>query len=259
MAVCIEQRMINKKDIILFYTKAKLEEDVFENHFGILWWILDPLMTAFVYYVVFHVILHSGRENYIPFLFIGIVAWKWLASSVKAGSNAISSQKNLFKKIYLPKIIFPWIEINFATFKFLVTLTIVVLVYPLLGSKVTLNHLYLPLVVLCQFSFTLGIITFLASLTPFFPDFNMMVNHLLKLAFYPSGILFAADRVPRRLKFIMEYNPMAQAIESYRNILMYGSGPAFNGLFLMFFLGMFFYATGTLLINRLDGQYAKLP
>lgn len=251
--------MLNKKDIVLFYTKAKLEEDVFENHFGVLWWLLDPTLTALVYYIVFHVILHSGREHYIPFLFIGIIAWKWLAGSVKAGSVAISSQKNLFKKIYLPKIIFPWIEINFTTFKFLVSLVFIAIVFLLFKYPLTMNYFFLPLVVFCQFVFTIGVVTFMSSLTPFFPDFNMMVNHLLRLAFYPSGILFAADRVPAKMRFIIDYNPIAQAIESYRNIILFGKGPSYIGLFLLLSVGIIFYAIGASVINKLEGKYAKLP
>lgn len=250
--------MISKKDIVVFYTKARLESDVSENYMGYLWWILDPMLSALVYYVVFDIILHQGRPDYIPFVFIGIVAWKWFATCVKNGGTAIGSQRTLIKKVYLPKIIFPWIEINFATVKFFFAILFITLLFPFLGYKVTINHIYLPSLIICQFVFMLGISTFLASLTPFFPDFNMLITHLLRLAFYPSGILFDIDRVPERFKFLMEYNPMTQAITGYRNIIMHGSPPPFHGMVMLVVCGFVFYAMGDALIKQLEGKYAKL-
>lgn len=242
----------------MFYTKAKLEEDAYGNYMGYLWWILDPVMSAMVYYVVFQLILHSGRKDYIQFLFIGIVAWKWFSTGVKNGSTSISNQKSLFKKVQLPKIIFPWIEINFLTVKFIFAILFIALIYPFLGFPVTLNHLYLPVLILCQFIFTLGVGTFLASLSPFFPDFNMMISHFLRLAFYPSGIIFSIDRVPEQFRFLMIYNPMARAIEGYREILMHGHRPPGEGMLMLMVFGLLFYGMGTYVISNFEGRYAKL-
>jgi ABC-type polysaccharide/polyol phosphate export permease len=250
--------MVNKKDIILFYTKAKLEEDAYENYMGFFWWILDPVMSALVYYVVFHLILHSGRKDYIQFLFVGIVAWKWFSAGVKSGSTAISNQKALYKKVFLPKIIFSWIEINFLTVKFLFAMLFIAAFYPFIGFPITINHIYLPSLIFSQFVFTLGIGTFFAALSPFFPDFNMMITHLLRLAFYPSGIIFSVERVPMKFRFIMTYNPMARAIEGYRNIIMYGERPSSMGMIMLIVLGVLFYVTGALIIKKFEGRYAKL-
>lgn len=250
--------MLNKKDIILFYTKARLEDDVVGHYMGFLWWLLDPALSAMVYYVVFDLILHRGRPDYIPFLFVGIVVWKWFQTGIKLGSNAIASQKNLYKKVYLPKIIFPWIEINFTTIKFCLALLIILISYPLLGYKITLNHLYLPVLILCQFIFTLGLSTFIAALTPFFPDFNMLISHILRLAFYPSGVLFSIDRVPERFQFLIAYNPMAQAVDGFRNIVMHGAPPTTLGMTLLLGVGIFFYGCGHALIQKFEGRYAKL-
>jgi ABC-type polysaccharide/polyol phosphate export permease len=250
--------MVSKKDIVLFYSKAKLESDIVENYMGFLWWVLDPIMSALVYYIVFDLLLHRGRQDYIQFLFIGIVAWKWFATSIKSGGSSISNQKSLIKKVYLPKIVFPWIETNFTTVKFLFAIILITVSFPLFGYKITLNHLYLPPLIFSQFAFILGCSTFLSALTPFFPDFNIIVNHLLRLAFYPSGILFAVDRVPQQFKFLMQYNPMAQVVHSYRDIIMYGNPPTAITMPLLLTTGIIFYVIGAGLIKKFEGRYAKL-
>ena len=102
--------MSNHKDLVLFYTKARLESEVLKNYFGYIWWVLDPLMAVGVYYVVFKLLFNRGGDDYIPFLFVGIIVWKWFHNSVSKGSLCIFSQKGLYARIKVPKIIFPWIE-----------------------------------------------------------------------------------------------------------------------------------------------------
>lgn len=248
----------NKIDLVLFYTRARLESEVVRNYVGYLWWILDPLLAVGVYYVVFELILNRGGPDYIPFLFIGMIAWKWFQAAVQKGSMAIHAQKSLYKKIYLPKIIFPWIELNFHSVKFLAILGFLLIIYPIWGFHVSVNHLYLPIVFLAQYIFTLGLITLLTSLTPFFPDSGMIIGHILRLAFYPSGVIFAIERVPEKYRFLMYLNPVSQSVQSFRDIVMYHKEPRWSGLLLLGCLGILLYIVGSNIIRKLDGNYAKL-
>ncbi|MCB1196797.1 MAG: ABC transporter permease [Deltaproteobacteria bacterium] len=250
--------MLNKKDIVVFYTKAKLENDIFNNYIGFLWWLLDPVLSAVVYYVVFDLILRRGGPDYIMYLFVGIVVWKWFQTTIKSGSASILNNKNLYKKVYLPKIVFPWIEINFASFKFIFAIVFIAVLYPLLGFPLTLNYLYLPISFFALFVFMLGISTLLAALVPFIPDINLVIAHLLRLLFYPSGILFRPNQVPDRLQFVLTYNPIAQGVKAFRDILMYGEAPSTFGIFFLIGLGLATYFIGVILIKKFEGKYAKL-
>jgi len=245
-------------DLISFYTRAKLESDVFNNALGFFWWFIDPLISAGIYYFVFHMILHSGKEDYIPFLFLGLTVWRWFQVGVKGGCMSISNQATLYKKVYIPKIIFPWIELNCTTVKFLLAMVAILPIFWFLGYKITYLYMMLPVLVITQFIFILGITTFLASLTPYFPDFNLIISHGLRLLFYPSGILFSADRIPDNLMFLYKYNPMARSIEGFRNIIMYEKMPPIEGTLLVAVIGLITYLIGTMIIKKLDGEYGKI-
>ncbi|MCB0272853.1 MAG: ABC transporter permease [Bdellovibrionales bacterium] len=242
----------------MFYTRARLESEVVRNYIGYLWWVLDPALSVCVYYVVFKLILERGGPDYIQFLAIGIIAWKWFATSVNKGAMSIFQQKKLIQKIYLPKIIFPHIDLNFHTVKFLAIFIPMVFVFALIGYPLSIYHLYLPVLIVCQFIFIIGLTTFLSSLTPFFPDTNFILSHILRLAFYPSGVLFDLRRVPEKYRWIIDINPMAQAIQSYRDIIMHQMPPSYFGFLLLAGLGTVLYTIGFFIISKNEGNYAKL-
>lgn len=245
-------------ELIFFNVKARLEKDAVHNFIGYFWWILEPLMLAGIYYIVFDLILNTGEDDYIAFLFVGIIAWKWFASCVQGGASSIFSNKGLYKKIYLPKIIFPWIDIAYYTIKFLVILFFVMALYIFLGFPFTKAHLYLPLVLFCQLVLSIGAATFLASILPYFVDLKIIVGLGLRLLFYPSGVLFNLKRVPEKYQYIVDMNPIAQGIQAFRDIIMYGEVPKANGLMLMFVLGVILYLLGFFIIRKLDRKYAKI-
>lgn len=99
---------------------------------------------------------------------------------------------------------------------------------------------------------------FLAAILPYFVDLKIIIGFFLKLYFYPSGVLFNLKRVPDKYRWIVDYNPMAQGIESIRNIVIKGEAPNMQGLLLMLGLGIAFYLAGYLIVSRLDKAYAKI-
>jgi lipopolysaccharide transport system permease protein len=245
-------------DLVLFNIGAKLEEDTKHKYIGYFWFVLEPMLSALVYYVVFKLILHHGEENYIVFLFVGIISWKWFSNCVSSGANSIFANRGLYKKIYIPKIIFPWIEVGYSTVKFLIVFAAILVVFRISGHPFTINYAYLPFLVFCQFAFSIGLAVFLAAILPYFVDLKIIIGFFLKLYFYPSGVLFNLKRVPDKYRWIVDYNPMAQGIESIRNIVIKGEAPNMQGLLLMLGLGIAFYLAGYLIVSRLDKAYAKI-
>lgn len=247
------------KDLIVFNVKARLEDDNKAHYAGYLWLLLEPFISACIYYLVFKVLLHRGEEDYIQFLFIGIITWKWFSSSVQNGCNAIYGSRSLYKRIYLPKIIFPWIEVLHNTAKFFIILAAVLATYVFfLDCPVTINYFYLPLLLLCQFIFIIGITTLLSAIVPYFVDLKIMIGFILRLGFYPTGIIFSLKRIPEEYKFLVDFNPMAQAVHSIRDIVVYGNPPTMWGFFLLTIIGLITYSMGSALIHSLDKEYAKI-
>ena len=90
-----------------------------------------------------------------------------------------------------------------------------------MGASIVL----LPLIILVQFVFTLGITNFLATLHVKFRDTQHLVGVILLLWFYLTPIFYNIDTIPERYQAIFALNPMLHIINAYRDVLMYGQWP----------------------------------
>ena len=250
--------MLNRFDLALYYTQAKLESESSRNYIGYLWWIIDPLLSVAIYYFIFKVLLKRGEENYIEFLFIGLICWKWFSLSLKKSASSILRQRSLYKKIYVPKYIFPLIEVLYQSWKFLVIFIFIIILYPLLGFPVSINHLYLPIIMMVQLILTIGLSLCMANIVPFFPDLNFLINHIMKLWMYPSGIIFAISSIPPQYQQYVKLNLIASIIESYRNIILFEKPPIWSQLLISTLIGILLVIIGLVLLNKNDKKFAKL-
>ena len=74
---------------------------------GFLWTFLNPLLQLMVYTVVFSFIMRAGIEKYYLFLFVALIPWMFMATSVQGGATCIIAQKSLVSKIYFPRQVLP--------------------------------------------------------------------------------------------------------------------------------------------------------
>ena len=54
-----------------------LKADAQRYFFGYLWWILEPLLWVGVFYLVFEVLLGTGRADFLVFLAVGKLTFIW--------------------------------------------------------------------------------------------------------------------------------------------------------------------------------------
>ena len=97
----------------------------------------------------------------------------------------------------------------------------------------TLNLLWLPLIMVVQFLFTLGIIFISGAINVYVRDLEYIINFIIQLCFYATPILydigmFAA--APKWIYTLLRYNPMAVIIGSYRDIFYWGNMPQLKSL-----------------------------
>ena len=72
--------------LIWYKAMAELKAENTRHYAGYLWWILTPILHLGVYYIIFSW-FRKQDENYVAFLFIGIVAYNWFSGSSTAKSG----------------------------------------------------------------------------------------------------------------------------------------------------------------------------
>jgi len=244
--------------LILYKTRADLKVEAARGYMGMLWWILEPVLYMGAFYIIFAVALKRGGENFVPWLLIGLVAWKWFDTSVRMCLTSITAGKGLMSQVYLPKVFFPAVVILRNTVKFLVTLALLLLFLLVYGLPPAWPWLgILPLAAL-QLLLIAGVAFSVSALTPLWPDLKLLMNNLLMLMFFLSGVFFDTGQLQGWLAFLLSLNPMVHVIHAWRSILLDGQWPDVQGLLYVLILSVSLLALGLYLLRRWDRLYPRL-
>ena len=236
----------------------ELRAEAKRGYMGFIWWFVEPLIYMTVFYFLFGVILQlrGGIDN-IPFLLCGLIAWKWFASGILSSAVSLQTNMGLSAQVYLPKYVFPTIASMTAMARFLMVFGLFILFLLIGGYSVTETWLALPLLIALQFFLIMSIGFFIASFLPFFPDFKFLLDNILLLMFFLSGIFFKVSALPVLFQEYLKYNPVTVLIESLRQILLDGIWPDWTALAKVALFSLIVFCCGLYLLVRYDRSYVK--
>lgn len=246
------------KDLVLYKAYAELRRDVASSYLGILWWVFEPLIYMAAFYIIFALGIRSGGENFVSFLLCGLVPWKWFASSIVPASSSILAHRGLIQQVYIPKAVLPLIPITVNAIKFVVVLFLLLILLVILGYKPSFGWLYLLPVVLVQFQFILGCSLVLAALVPFVMDLRALINHVLMMMMFVSGIFFDIQEFSPDVREYLYMNPMISIIESYRSVLLHDVSPNWLHLGNLTLFSTVLCSFGYLILKKFDRYYPKV-
>lgn len=250
--------MASRLQLILYQAHANLREETRRTHGGMLWWFVEPVLHMVIYYFVFAVVFQRGTEDFVPFLLIGLVVWRWFQVSFMQGSTSIIQNQRLMQQLYLPKGIFPSVSILTNVCKFGFTLAILLGFLWAYGLLPGVHYMALPLVLGVQLVFIMGCVYVAAAILPFVPDVKIILENALRALMFLSGIFYSGQMVPEHLQFYFYLNPMAVMIEAFRDVLLHAQWPDLGQLGYVLALGLLGMAVGTRLIRRFDFSYPKV-
>ena len=212
---------------------------------GFLWSLLNPLLLMAVFTVVFTVMLPNLTIPKFPvFVMCALLPWNFFNTSVMGGLNSIVHNGHLINKVYFPREVLP-ISTVFSNFvNFLLAIPVLFVLIIVFHVPITVWLIYLPLVMVVQVAFTIGIALLLATVNVFYRDTGVIMEVVMQAWFFLTPVFYPVDLLPewatvvgialpiRRLTYIL--NPMASIIASYRSVL-YGftngsppTAPAFD-------------------------------
>ncbi|TXH91691.1 MAG: ABC transporter permease [Pseudomonas sp.] len=249
---------MNYWEILCYGVYSELRTEIARRFLGFLWWIIEPIMYMAVFYVVFGMALRQGGADYVPFLLSGMIAWKWFDGSVRQASVSIPTNAGLVQQVYVPKLLFGLIQIFSNTFKFLIVLSLLLVFLLLTGKVPSVEWLGLVPVILTQLLLIIAVGLLLAAVIPFAQDLKLVVDNLLMLMMFMSGIFFSSDQVPESMRAAFEFNPMVLLISAYRDVLLHNQWPLWGALGYCVVLALPILGAALLILQRNERRYPKL-
>ncbi len=195
---------------------------------GVLWSLLNPLMMMLVYTVLFTVLIPNDNIRHYPvFILVALIPWNFLTGSLTSSTVSVTNNASLIKKVYFPRILLPVSTVASNLVNFLLgSLVLLVLIYAF-GIGLTFYALWLPLILLTQVIFILGLSMLFSALHAFYRDVMMILEVVMLAWFFLTPVFYPFERLgTQAILFgyspaqIMRWlNPMASIIDSYRTVL----------------------------------------
>jgi lipopolysaccharide transport system permease protein len=245
-------------ELVLFSTYAELRAEAARSYLGLIWWVLEPAMMMGAFWLVFDVILKTGGPDYLPFLLIGLTIWQWMKSCITHGGYAIWSNLPMVRQAQLPPLVFPVIAMLSDTVKFLCVFVLLLVILWVAGYPPNVAYFALPVLFAATFLFAAGIGFVVAALVPLVPDMRFVIEQVLTVVMFLSGVVFSFENVPPPLKELMALNPIAVLMEASRGILMHGLWPNWVGLSKVAAISLLACWLGATVVVRLAPRYPKL-
>lgn len=251
------KELYNYREMIYMLVRREIRGRYKGSVLGFLWTFINPLLQFAVYAIVFSILMPSNIDKFYAYLFIGFIPWFFLSTSIPVGALCIQTQASLVQKIYFPRIVLPLSATLTAFVNMLLSELVVFGVLICSGIGISIHVLALPLVMIVQLLFVLGIVLIISAINVYFRDLGHIMDIVTMAWFYATPIVYSPDMLVDKLPVLLVINPMAGIIGSYRDILYYQRWPQFSSLTVAIVAGVITVILGTVVFQRLQRGFAE--
>ncbi|MCL2227070.1 MAG: ABC transporter permease [Oscillospiraceae bacterium] len=209
-------KLLVKRDFIAKYRKSVL---------GVLWSLLNPILTMLVMTMVFAHVFRFGIEDFPVYFLSGLLIFNFFSESTTAAMGSILSNEGIIRKVYVPKYIFPVARVLSSLVNLAFSFIAFLVVFVFTGQQFQWTMLLIPIPVIYTFLFALGMAMFLSSLAVFFRDLTYLYGVILTLWQFMTPIIYPVEIIPERFRPIYGLNPMYHFVDYFRELVLHGRIP----------------------------------
>ena len=201
------------KDIKLKYRRSFL---------GYLWSILNPLMVMVIMVIVF-------SSMFPAYLIVGQTLFNFMSESTSLAISSITGNAALLKKTYVPKYVFTVSKVTSSFVNMVFALGAMVIVFIVCRVTPNIFYIFLPVILLQEYLFCLGLGMFLAQGSVFFRDIQHIYSAFLTAWSYLTPLFYPITLLPDALRnVVMAVNPMYFYIAQFRQVVLENRMPDVN-------------------------------
>jgi lipopolysaccharide transport system permease protein len=200
---------------------------------GMGWSFITPLMMLAVYTFVFSQVFKArwgGLEQAGPLgfavnMFAGLIVFNVFSECVSRAPTLIVTNPNYVKKVVFPLEVLGSVAVGSALFHAITSLGILLVFEVIAFGRLPMSLFWLPLVWAPLVLGSLACTWFLSAAGVFLRDLGQVIGVALNMLMFLSPIFFPVSGLPDRWQPILALNPLAQAIEQTRRVVIQGVGP----------------------------------
>lgn len=185
---------------------------------GAAWALVQPLMPAIVFTVIFHYIANipAVGSPYPVFAFSGLILYTVFAQGLTAATNSLVQNAHMLTKVYFPRLVLPIAAAASFLIDLVVSIPVLFGLMIFFDTSPSARIILAPAFILLAFMATIGAGLWLSALNVRYRDVRYAVSLMTQLLLYVTPILYSSQEVPDRWRLIYGLNPMAGAVEGFR-------------------------------------------
>ena len=220
------------RDLLLTLAGRDVKLRYRQTAVGALWVILQPLLAAGIFSLVFGKLANFPSDGvpYFVFSYAGLLGWNVFSGTVVKVSASLVQNSNLISKVYFPRLILP-LSMMFSTLiDFAVAFTLLPVLMLIAHVAPGIGLLTLPIWFVLILLLALGLGMYTAALAVTYRDVQYVIPVLMQFLLYASPVAFpltfALAKLPVGLRSFYFLNPLAGLLQGFRwSLLGHGSLP----------------------------------
>jgi ABC-2 type transport system permease protein len=254
----------HRRWLLRYFIHRQVTRSYKKSYLGFAWAILGPLIWVFFLSLIFskivglrfRIVEGDPTLNFGLYLYCGLLPFMAFSEALTKGLNSIRSSSGLVEKVVFPLELLPFTSVITSLIDKLFGVGALLIVLLVLEHQLHWTVILLPLVVVVQLLFVLGLTYIMAVAGTYVPDISEVVRPVVRGMFFVTPILWPAERLPEYLSWIVDYNPLAYLVEAYRRVILYGELP--GGMATVYFtlFSAALFAVGFTMFVRLKRGFA---
>lgn len=222
---------------------------------GVLWSMLNPLLTMGVQYLVFSNLFKWDVDNYAIYLLIGTVTFNFFSEATQAALISVTSSASLITKVYIPTYVFPVSKILSSCINLCFSTLALYLIIFVQGIPLNIYHLLIPVLFVMLILFSCGIGLILSALMVYFRDTQFLYSVLIVLWMYLTPLFYPVDIIPENMMGLYSLNPMYQYVTFFRTLVLDAAMPTLAQFGFCFGYAVLFMVIGFLVFRKLKKNF----
>lgn len=224
------KEIIKKRRLIWDLAKADFKKRFVGSYFGVVWMIIQPIVTVLIYFFVFQMGFKSVPPipgvPYVLWLIPGIVPWFFFSEALNCVTGCLQEYSYLVKKVVFQVEILPIIKLISCLFVhgfFVLIMLVVFLIYgrmPLITWIQALYYSFAAAMLALAFGY------FTSAIQVFFKDMTQIVGICLQFGMWLTPIMYHeglfADKAPW-VTTLLKVNPFYYVVAGYRDSMLTGA------------------------------------
>lgn len=251
------------RDLLILFIKRDFIAQYKQTLLGPLWYIIQPILTAAIYYVIFNRVagISTGAVPPILYYLSTIALWNYFSSCLTSTASTFISNQHIFGKVYFPRLIAPLAVTisNLVKLGIQLGLFLIVWIYMQFnGLNLHINWSLLPLLLpifltLAILSLSLGIL--ISSLTTKYRDLQFLIGFGVQLLMYCTPVIYPLSKVPGKFRDIVLLNPLTSIIEAFKAIFFGSAEFTYTSFALSFGISAALFVIALAIFNKVERSF----